>query len=118
MPSSWSPKDERMYQAIKKSCLDRDARKTKSCTRMAAATVNKRRREEGRTLNDITLYPTGQPHNVHLFTGYPWIDVLSVIGLGIFAVLIARSYEKAGEYERQAKEYERQAKEAEERAKN
>jgi len=117
MPSSWSKKDERMYEAIKKSCLAKDKRKTKSCTRMAAATVNKRRKKEGRTLGDLTLRPTGQPHNVHLLTGYPWVDGLSIIGLGIFAVLI-RSYKKAEEYEKQAAEYERQAKEAEERAKN
>jgi len=43
MPSSWSKKDERMYKHIKASCLKRDARKTKTCTSMAAATVNKQR---------------------------------------------------------------------------
>lgn len=53
MPTYWSKKDERQYQAIKKSCLSRDARKTKVCTRMAAATVNKQRRKEGRTLSGI-----------------------------------------------------------------
>jgi len=43
MRAAWLPKDERMYKHIKASCLKRDARKTKTCTSMAAATVNKQR---------------------------------------------------------------------------
>lgn len=49
MPKIWSKKDERQYKAIVKSCLKKDARKTKSCKSMAAAIVNKRRGVEGRT---------------------------------------------------------------------
>lgn len=48
MPKIWSKKDERQYKAIVKSCLKKDARKTKSCKSMAAAIVNKRRAFEGR----------------------------------------------------------------------
>lgn len=55
MPAAWSKKDERQYKAIKKSCLSRDRRRTRSCTRMAAATVNKQRRKEGRTLSGLGL---------------------------------------------------------------
>ena len=43
MPASWTARDERQYKAIKASCLDRDGRRTNACTRIAAATVNKRR---------------------------------------------------------------------------
>ena len=43
---TWSAKDERQYKNIKGSCLKR--RKSKAiCERIAAATVNKRRRKEG-----------------------------------------------------------------------
>ena len=51
MPSSWSAKDERQYNKIKKSCTRRGDRSARECTRMAAATVNKQRRKEGRTLS-------------------------------------------------------------------
>jgi len=51
MPN-WSPKDERMFKAILKSCkTDRKHRSAKTCGRIAGATVNKRRRLEGRTLS-------------------------------------------------------------------
>jgi hypothetical protein len=46
---SWSSKDERQYKHIKKSCMAR-GRGKKTCERIAAATVNKTRSNEGRTL--------------------------------------------------------------------
>lgn len=58
MPSVWSKKDERMYAAIKKSCLQSDSRRTKTCPRIAASTVNKRRREEERTLSEFAVEPS------------------------------------------------------------
>lgn len=53
MPAYWSAKDERQYKAIKTSCLKKDARRTRACPRIAAATVNKQRRAEGRTLSEL-----------------------------------------------------------------
>jgi hypothetical protein len=44
MPRAWSSKDERMYEHIKSS-----EGGTARAKRIAAATVNKRRRSEGRT---------------------------------------------------------------------
>jgi hypothetical protein len=44
MPKSWSKKDERMYEHIKDS-----ERGTGRAKEIAARTVNKRRRQEGRT---------------------------------------------------------------------
>lgn len=41
MPSSWTPKEERMYKHIVKSC--KSSRPARTCKRIAAATVNKRR---------------------------------------------------------------------------
>lgn len=46
---SWSKKDERMYSHIVDGCT----RPKKVCKRIAAATVNKRRRLEGRTLGGV-----------------------------------------------------------------
>ena len=48
MPSSWSNKDERQYEDIKKSAKKR-GKSTKTAKRIAAATVNKKRASEGRT---------------------------------------------------------------------
>lgn len=48
MPRAWSKKDERQYEHVKESELDR-GRPTKAATRIAAATVNKQRGKEGRT---------------------------------------------------------------------
>jgi len=48
MPKGFTAKDERQVLAIKKSCLARGGKK-KDCDRIAFATVNKRRRAEGRT---------------------------------------------------------------------
>jgi hypothetical protein len=48
MPRSWSAKDERQYEHIKDSEV-KEGRSTKRAKQIAAATVNKRRRSEGRT---------------------------------------------------------------------
>jgi hypothetical protein len=48
MPQSWSSKDERQYEHIKDSAAKK-GRGSKRAKQIAAATVNKRRRSEGRT---------------------------------------------------------------------
>ncbi len=58
MPS-WSRKDERMYEDIKESEKERGV-KTDRAKEIAARTVNKHRREEGRTPNKRTE-GTGNP---------------------------------------------------------
>jgi len=59
MPRGWSSKDERLYENVKESELDRgmDPARAKE---IAARTVNKHRREEGRTANNRTE-GTGNP---------------------------------------------------------
>jgi plasmid stabilization system protein ParE len=52
MPS-WSRKDERQYEHIKESALERGASEDRA-KEIAARTVNKHRREEGRTPNKRT----------------------------------------------------------------
>ena len=47
MPKAWSNKDERQYKHIKDSEL-KSGKPVKRATSIAAATVNKRRRQEGR----------------------------------------------------------------------
>lgn len=59
MPS-WSKKDERQYEHIKGSALDRGAGEDRA-KEIAARTVNKQRREEGRTPNKRTQ-GTGNPN--------------------------------------------------------
>ena len=59
MPKAWSSKDERKYEHIKDSAEDRGA-STKRAREIAARTVNKDRREEGRTPNKRTQ-GTGNP---------------------------------------------------------
>lgn len=59
MPS-WSKKDERMYEHIKDSNQDRGVKKGRA-KQIAARTVNKHRREEGRTPNKTTQ-GTGNPN--------------------------------------------------------
>ena len=59
MPSAWSDKDERQYDKIKESLLDR-GRSEDRAEEIAARTVNKQRREEGRTPNETTQ-GTGNP---------------------------------------------------------
>lgn len=48
MPKSWSSKDERQYEHVKESELDR-GRTARRAKQIAAATVNKQRSAEGRT---------------------------------------------------------------------
>jgi plasmid stabilization system protein ParE len=55
----WSSKDERKYEKIKESNLDRGVKKDRA-KEIAARTVNKQRREEGRTPNKRTQ-GTGNP---------------------------------------------------------
>lgn len=59
MPSAWSNKDERMYEHVKDSEKDRGV-DTDRAKEIAARTVNKQRREEGRTPNRTTQ-GTGNP---------------------------------------------------------
>lgn len=59
MPS-WSSKDERMYEHIKASSEDRGVKHDRA-EEIAARTVNKHRREEGRTPNRRTQ-GTGNPN--------------------------------------------------------
>jgi Rho termination factor, N-terminal domain len=59
MPS-WSAKDERMYEHIKESSLERGKSEDRA-QEIAARTVNKARREEGRTPNKRTQ-GTGNPN--------------------------------------------------------
>lgn len=49
MPKAWSAKDERQYKHIKASESRGQKRSAKAAKRIAAATVNKRRKAEGRT---------------------------------------------------------------------
>jgi hypothetical protein len=60
MPQSWSKKDERQYEHIKESSLERGA-STRRATQIAARTVNKQRRKESRTSNKTTQ-GTGNPN--------------------------------------------------------
>lgn len=57
---SWTAKDERMYKHIKESAQDDGKPETKA-EEIAARTVNKHRREEGRTKNKRTS-GTGNPN--------------------------------------------------------
>ncbi|MGI9180519.1 MAG: Rho termination factor N-terminal domain-containing protein [Longimicrobiaceae bacterium] len=58
MPS-WSNKDRRQYEHIRKSSLERGKSEDRA-EEIAARTVNKQRREEGRTPNRTTQ-GTGNP---------------------------------------------------------
>jgi hypothetical protein len=69
VPAAWSKKDERQYKHVLQSCRRTDKRRSlKTCKRIAASTVNKQRRQEGRTLSGLEQ-PT-QPH-----AGGHWQDV-------------------------------------------
>ena len=59
MPGAWSNKDERMYEHVKESELERGVDEAKA-KEIAGRTVNKQRREEGRTPNRTTQ-GTGNP---------------------------------------------------------
>lgn len=56
----WSDKDQRQYEHIKDSQRDSGSSEERA-REVAARTVNKQRREEGRTPNKTTL-GTGNPH--------------------------------------------------------
>jgi plasmid stabilization system protein ParE len=60
MPTAWSNKDERQYEHIKDSSMERGVDEDKA-EEIAARTVNKRRRVEGRTPNRRTM-GTGNPN--------------------------------------------------------
>jgi hypothetical protein len=60
MPRAWSKKDERQYEHVKQSELD-SGRSEDRAEEIAARTVNKQRREEGRTPNRRTS-GTGNPN--------------------------------------------------------
>lgn len=60
MPNAWSDKDERMYEHIKEGEKERGV-DTDRAEEIAARTVNKQRREEGRTPNKTTQ-GTGNPN--------------------------------------------------------
>jgi len=60
MPEAWSNKDERQYEHIKESGLDRGMSDDRA-EEMAARTVNKHRFEVGRT-ETHTSHATGNPN--------------------------------------------------------
>lgn len=60
MPKAWAEKDERQYEHVKTSELER-GREEDRAEEIAARTVNKQRREEGRTANKTTM-GTGNPN--------------------------------------------------------
>jgi hypothetical protein len=60
MPNRWSDKDERQYEHVKQSELER-GRGTERAKEIAARTVNKQRFEEGRTRNKHSS-GTGNPN--------------------------------------------------------
>jgi plasmid stabilization system protein ParE len=59
MPRSWTEKDERKYEHIKEDAQKR-GRGTARAKEIAARTVNKQRRKQGRTENQRTM-GTGNP---------------------------------------------------------
>lgn len=61
MPDAWSDKDERKYEHIKEGYEER-GRSEDEAEEIAARTVNKERREEGRTPNTRTQ-GTGNPNS-------------------------------------------------------
>ena len=56
----WTAKDERQYEHVKRSELER-GRSTRKAKEIAGRTVNKQRRSEGRTPNKRTM-GTGNPN--------------------------------------------------------
>ena len=60
MPRAWTAKDERQYEHVKQSEIER-GRSEKRAKEIAGRTVNKQRREEGRTSNRRTR-GTGNPN--------------------------------------------------------
>lgn len=60
MPKGWSKKDERKYEHIKESQLERGTPERRAAE-IAGRTVNKQRRQEGRTPRKTTQ-GTGNPN--------------------------------------------------------
>ena len=60
MPEAWSDKDERKYEHIKDGYI-KDGKSEDEAEEIAARTVNRDRREEGRTPNERTQ-GTGNPN--------------------------------------------------------
>ena len=60
MPRAWTKKDERQFEHVKESVLERGA-KLEKAEEIAGRTVNKQRRIEGRTPNKRTQ-GTGNPN--------------------------------------------------------
>ena len=61
MPKAWSDKDERQYDHVKESAKNR-GKSEDQAEEIAARTVNKQRRKEGRTSNRRTSQGTGNPN--------------------------------------------------------
>src|SRR4029079_13321131 len=59
-PKAWSDKDERMFDHVKESEIDQ-GRSADKAAEIAGRTVNKQRREEGRTPN-VRTQGTGNPN--------------------------------------------------------
>ena len=59
MPKAWSDKEERQYEHIKESA-EESGKSTRRAKEIAARTVNKQRREQGKTSNKTTQ-GTGNP---------------------------------------------------------
>jgi hypothetical protein len=59
MPQAWSSKDERQYEHIKDS-EKKEGRSLKRAKQIAAATVNKQRKAEGRTKAQRSRKSTGR----------------------------------------------------------
>ena len=60
MPKAWSAKDERQFEHVKDSSMERGMSEDRA-EEIAGRTVNKQRREEGRTPNKRTQ-GTGNPN--------------------------------------------------------
>lgn len=60
MPNTWTQKDEKQYKEIRESALDR-GKSSSEAKELAARTVNKQRRKEGRTPQETTQ-GTGNPN--------------------------------------------------------
>ena len=60
MPESWSDKDERKYEHIKEGYRE-EGKSEEEAKEIAARTVNRDRREEGRTENERAM-GTGNPN--------------------------------------------------------
>ena len=60
MPTTWTQKDEKQYKKIRESALER-GKSSSEAKELAARTVNKQRRKEGRTPRETTQ-GTGNPN--------------------------------------------------------